>query len=259
MPSSLGKTDSDRAKIVEMLVTARVSGVSPALAELDGELEDALELQVEIQKALEQRGQRKSGWKLGLTSGIAHDMMGVGFRPFGYILAERTLRSGDTLRAGPKIGPQIEPELCLRMKAPLRGADIPPDECRAAVAEVCAAFEINEPRVAYKGQHRLFIADGLANWGLVVGDGAPPRDGLAATKVDLYVGDDLKETSPGDLVMDDPFVSLSRLCTRLARYGLGVDAGQYVITGAFLRHPITDPGRYRAHFSGIGDVTLNVA
>ena len=35
-----------------------------------------------------------AGWKIGLTSGIARDSMGQGFRPFGYILADRVFASG---------------------------------------------------------------------------------------------------------------------------------------------------------------------
>lgn len=247
-----------REKLVETLAAARISGASPGLAELDGDLDAALELQLAVLQAMAQHGGRQSGWKVGLTSGPAHDLMGAGFRPFGYLLAERTLRSGATLNEGPKADPQIEPELCLRMKSPLRGVDIPPEECRAAVAEVCAAFEINETRVPLQGQHKLFIADGLANWGLVLGEGVPPRGDLAGTTVDLYFGEELVETSSADLMMDDPFLSLSRLCTQLARHGLGVEAGQNVITGAFLKHSIAKAGRYRAQFAGIGEVTLNV-
>ncbi len=56
--------------------------------------------------------------------------------------------------------------------------------------------------------------------------------------------------------MDDPYLSLSRLCRLLHQYGVGLEPGQPVITGSFCHHPVTQSGRYRAVFSAIGEVSL---
>lgn len=249
---------ADDGPLIEALVDARLTGAPPRLVELECDLEDALDVQVQVMRSLADMGHRFSGWKVGLTSGHAHDGMGVGFRPFGYILADHTWPSGATVTGGPKAGGHIEPELCLEMKAPLRGRDLPPETCRAAVGEVQAAFEINENRVKMPGPNRLFIADGLSNWGLVVGDGTLPRTGLETTAVDLFLGDELIQSSAPKLQMDDPFLSLSRLCSTLDRHGLGIEIGQHVITGAFFRYPITNPGVYRAVFHGLGEVAIEI-
>jgi 2-keto-4-pentenoate hydratase len=56
--------------------------------------------------------------------------------------------------------------------------------------------------------------------------------------------------------MDDPYLSLSRLCRLLHKYGLGLEPGQPVITGAFCHHAVRQPGTYRAVFSGIDTVSV---
>src|SRR5260370_12350860 len=144
------------------------------------------------------------------------------------------------------------------MRARLRGRDLPAETWRAAVGEVQAAFEINENRVKMPGPNRLFIADGLSNWGLVVGDGTLPRTGLETTAVDLFLGDELIQSSAPKLQMDDPFLSLSRLCSTLDRHGLGIEIGQHVITGAFFRYPIPNPVVYRPVFHSLAQLPLHI-
>jgi 2-keto-4-pentenoate hydratase len=56
--------------------------------------------------------------------------------------------------------------------------------------------------------------------------------------------------------MDDPFLSLSRLCALLHQYGRGLEPGQRVITGSFCNETVKGPGGWRAVFSGIGEVAV---
>jgi 2-keto-4-pentenoate hydratase len=101
----------------------------------------------------------------------------------------------------------------------------------------------------------LLLADGLAQWGVVVGPQVPVRDGLNNTTVALYLDKDkIEEVTPGPM-MDDPFLSLARLSKLLDEHGFGLEPGQPVITGSFCQKAVV-PGTYRATFSGIGEVTF---
>jgi len=251
------KTPADKG-LIDALTNARMNGTRPDWPELEGDLQDALAAQLSVLGALQAKGFSLGGWKVGFTSGGGYDFMGAGFRPFGYVLKERTLASGAVLHKKPTYGGQVEPELCFEMGESLFGTDLPIEKCRAAVSAVRAAFEINETRVEPSAQPKLFLADGLANWGITVGSGGPPGDKLITSPVQLLLNEQLKQSSVPALVMDDPFLSLSRLCTSLARFGLGLLAGQYVITGSFFKHAMDEPGCYRAIFPGVGEVSLNV-
>jgi 2-keto-4-pentenoate hydratase len=100
------------------------------------------------------------------------------------------------------------------------------------------------------------LADGLAQLGIVVGPEAPVRDNLVETTVEFYCDEQLVETKTPGATMDDPYLSLSRLCRLLHKYGFGLEPGQPVITGAFCHHAVRQPGTYRTVFSGIGEISV---
>jgi 2-keto-4-pentenoate hydratase len=124
------------------------------------------------------------------------------------------------------------------------------------VRAVAPAFEINERRTNPEQGNALLLADGLAQWGIVVGPDAPVRDGLVDTTVGFYAGDQLVETKTPGPTMDDPYLSLARVACLLHKFGMGLEPGQPVITGSFFHHTVTQAGTYRARFVGIGDVAV---
>jgi 2-keto-4-pentenoate hydratase len=248
----------DDATVAARLADARLSGKPPRLEELTGTLDDALALQLRALAELKSQGRALGGWKVGLTSGEGRDLMGIGFRPFGFILADRMLRSGAEVSARAIYEPQVEAELCLRLGNALKGAGVTPAQCRDAVAEVLPAFEINEMRVNHRTSPKLFVADGMTNWGIVTGRGGPPRDGLAQIRVEMSVNGAAGIPGPEDARMDDPLLSLARLCAGLDRHGLGLEAGQLILTGSFIKQKITGPSSFRASFENLGEVALNV-
>lgn len=250
----------DQAAVIDALYIARRDGSLPSgLDRVQLGLEEALAVQLRVLGRFETAGERLGGWKVGLTSGNARDRMGKDFRPFGYVLQSRILPSGATVPVTKIFNCSVEPELCLILGAPLRGADVDVAEAKAAVRAVAPAFEINERRVPPDKGQALLLADGLTQWGIVVGPESPVRDGLVETTVEFYRDGQLVETKTPGATMDDPYLSLSRLCGILHKYGFGLEPGQPVITGSFCHHAVSQPGTYRAVFSGVGAVSVQFA
>lgn len=244
-------------QLVQGLYAARLAGIAdPQVSAAGYDLDEALGLQLTVLDRLVGAGERLAGWKVGLTSGPRRDVMGSDFRPFGYLLESRLLNSGDALGHRQITSGYLEPELCLVLGAALRGDKIDPDAARAAVRAIAPAFELNERRLGPGADDATTIADGLGNWGIVVGAEASVVSGLTETTVDLWLDDALVATTTPGRSMDDPFLSLSRLCALLNRYGRGLDAGQRVITGSFCHQAVQGPGTWRALFSGIGEVVV---
>jgi 2-keto-4-pentenoate hydratase len=244
-------------QLIDALFKARRDGTelaSRANAELDPDT--ALRIQLGVLERFVNAGDALGGWKAALSSGTSRDMMGKDFRPFGYVLHSKIFRSGERVSLKQMHQCRIEPELCVIMKSPLRGATVTAAEARRAVGAIAPAFEINDIRTRTEWGRPLLLADGLAQWGIVIGPQVPVRDGLEKTTVKFFADDKLLATeTPGDQ-MDDPFLSLARMCGVLDRFGLGLEAGQPIITGAFCRSPVNGPGTFRAEFSGIGDVSI---
>jgi 2-keto-4-pentenoate hydratase len=246
-------------ELIGKLAEARISGADVDGTLIPGDLETAQQVQLAVLRRLEDEGHRVAGWKVGLTSGDARDLFGPGVRPVGFILEDRVLESGAVIVGGLNQRLGLEPEIWLEIGAELRGAALTPEACRAAVSQVCAGFEINRMRTTMPGQNELFVADGLGNWGTVRGEGIAPRDGLSATRATLFIDGEAVRSTSSRLVFDDPFLSLSRLCATLDRYGLGLRPGQHVIAGSLCRRwDVERRGHYVALFEGVGEVSLHI-
>lgn len=224
---------------------------TPALAALT--LDDGLALQLKVLDALIASGETLGGWKVGMTSGPSYDRMGVGFRPFGYILERRIFESGAAIPLAPA-GPQgIEPELCFRIERRLFGA-VSADEVRAAVSGAIPSFELLAFRLGDGAPNGAAIADDLTHWGLVLGEESGWKGNVADMQVDLHRdGERVAKVGP-QFNIDDPFESIAALCRQLARFGRGLNPGEHVITGAFHKTAIA-PGSWLAAFDGLGTVS----
>ncbi len=203
-------------------------------------------------------GESIGGWKIGMTSGANRNAMGDGIRPFGFILHSRIVRSHATLPLSPLHKGQLENELCFLMGKQL-GPDATPASARQAVAGILPAFEINQKRLGPGAGAGLRVADNLSNWGIVIGESVAPIDDLSRLTVSLSKHQDLIERVESPGFIDDHYESLAILARRLAAFDQRLEAGQYVITGAYAKTPFA-AGDYTGTFDlGIGPVHITLA
>jgi 2-keto-4-pentenoate hydratase len=200
------------------------------------------------------------GWKVGLTSRDLRDSFGSGFRPFGFVLDSQIFASGATVDRSLIGDCSIEPEIYVAIGSDLAGPEVTEDDVRGSIAAVGAAFEINERRLPADLDHpALRIADGLTQWGVVVGQRMAPDIDLSSVSVTLYNGGTpVGSAGPSSEILDDPFLSVARLCRLLAAFGFGLKAGQIVITGSLLPKTTVLPGvsSWRAEFTKLGSVDV---
>ena len=205
-----------------------------------------------------------AGWKIGLTSGVARDSMGQGFRPFGYILADRVFSSGAVIplapfRQGEDIRVGVENELCFRMATALSG-DASADEARAAVESVAAGFEINEQRLPRDASVVDRLGDDLNQWGIVAGEDVVLDFGafdFASLSVALSLNGAVVETVAARAHIDDHFASIAALARQLGRFGRTLEAGSRVITGSYTRQRVAAACRWEGDFGPeIGQVSV---
>jgi len=249
-------TTADLSAEVDLLYEARLTGqmgldISGAGLDRDG----GLRLQLAVLDRHLSAGDSLSGWKVSYTSGKARDLMGPGYRPFGYILSSRTYPSGAGVPLFDKA--QIECEIALRVGTTIDRA-LSIDEAREAVSEVVACFELNEIRYAKQSDDATVLADGCGQWGLVHGNAtAPTGEPLETTSVSLIRDGEVVAKSPADLILDNPYLSLSRLSGLLSRFDRTIEAGALVITGSLVKASVEAPGRWIGSFGQLGQVSVD--
>ena len=246
------------AELLEAFYAARRRGIPVAQSALNLGLEEALAAQLAVAYRFVAEGDQIAGWKVGLTSGRYRDLMGEGVRPFGFVLASSLFRDGDRVEFARAVPRLIEPEIALVLAEPLSGA-VSREQAKAAVRGVAAAFELAELRVPLE-EHSLLLGDALGQWGIVVGDEHPVPDGIDSVRMELRRGGETVATAISGETrdIDDPFLSLARLSAMLHRYGIGLQPGQWVITGSFAQMALDGPAEWRANFGGIGDVRADI-
>lgn len=240
------------------LFTARQMGRQIAVDTIEElSTDEALGLQLDVLERFTAAGQSLGGWKAGLTSGAGRDALGAGFRPFGYILESRILANRAHIPLAIP-GLTIEPEICLTIGEELGGANPDIATVRGAVCAVAPALEVNERRFNADAGMGLILADGLSNWGIVVGPEIPAGNDLTDFAVEFGDESETFFSARAGAMMDNPYLAISRLCAALDAFGLNLLPGQRVITGAFGQHRVAGPGTFRANFQHLGEVCVTV-
>ncbi|HEY4457042.1 MAG TPA: fumarylacetoacetate hydrolase family protein [Pseudonocardiaceae bacterium] len=235
--------------------TANTDALSPFA---ESGVDTGFQLQLAVLDRWLADGEQVGGWKIGLTSRSARDSMGKDVRPPGYVLASRVLSSGASLP--PVAAVRLEPEIGIVLGQDIT-AEITVDQAKAAVAAVAPAFEINALRLPATESAAARVGNALNNWGVVFGEPIDPDAIDLATLSVTLTGPDgpLATGRSGADMIDDPYLSLTRLAATLARNGRGLTAGQHIITGSLTDAvPISKSGRYEADFGALGTVTLNI-
>lgn len=244
--------------------TGLLSVAHPAIT-----LDDAYAIQAQVVAQKRAAGARQIGWKIGLTSRAMQQALAIDTPDSGVLLDDMLFESGATIPAGRFIQPRVEAEIAFVMATALAGANATRADVVAATAHVAPSLEILDTRILRadpaSGQpRRIFdtVADNAANAGLVLG---PQRHSITA--LDLrWTGAIVKrdgvveETGLGAGVLDDPVTGILWLVHRLARYGMGLAAGDIVLSGSFIRPVECPPGsRIEADFGLFGAVAIAFA
>jgi 2-keto-4-pentenoate hydratase len=224
-------------------------------------LDDAFRVQLAlIRRRSSQPGQRRVGWKVGLTAKAIQEQFGVHEPVFGCLLEEGRKPSGQVFRATALIKPGFENELCIELGRDLpAGADF--GAVAAAVASIAPALEIIETRGDFTRQLAVALADNAQQKAFVVGPSVRAGDVADLTAVTARVRINGAEvaTGTGAAVLGHPYNSVAWLAGKLAAFGEGLRAGDVIMSGSFTRQfPLAAGDRVETVFEGLGTVTTSV-
>ncbi|MDH2435859.1 2-oxo-hepta-3-ene-1,7-dioic acid hydratase [Pokkaliibacter sp. MBI-7] len=189
-------------------------------------------------------GRQIIGWKIGLTSKAMQYALNIDTPDSGVLFDDMLFDDGATISAQRFIQPRIEAEIAFIMKQPLRGPHISVIDVLRATDYVTPALEILDTRILRSdpetGKARTIVdtvSDNAANAGVVLGGRAMRVDELDLRWMGAIVSRNaiVEETGLGAGVLNHPARGIAWLANRLAQYGEGLEAGQIVLAGSFIR------------------------
>ena len=220
----------------------------------------AFRLQCAVTREL---GWEQAGWKIGCTSERAQKALNSP-GPFpGTMFANRVYRSGEMFPTTPENKRVVEPEVCFTMakSLPPRGKDYSVDEVMAAVAHVCVAIEVVNPRTpkGFGEEVPWFIVDGGLNEGIVLGEAMKPlsRAEYASLRGQVWWNGREMQGGVGSNALGGGDLALTWLANHLNGHGMGLQEGEIITTGViteFFSAGLRDDIEVR--FEHLGTVTM---
>jgi 2-keto-4-pentenoate hydratase len=208
------------------------------------------------------QGRRLIGHKIGLTSTVVQQQLGVDQPDYGALLDDMQLADRAEVPAALLISPRVELEFAFHLGRPLRGPGLTREEVAAATESIQPAIEIVDSRIAdWRIALADTVADNASSGAFVLGGERLPLEHLDLdTDVTLLRGGELLERGRPDAVLGDPCVAVAWLANALGELGTTLEAGQVVLSGACTRMAAAAPGdAFTGDFGPFGTVAITFA
>ena len=204
------------------------------------------------------------GHKVGLSSPVMQQMMGVDEPDYGHLLTDMVVEDGATIDLSNYCYPRIEVEVGFVLSSALPAVDCTEADVVAATDHVVAAIELIDSRILnWQIGIADTIADNASSAGFVLGAQrrSPSDVDLANIEAVLYAGPQSSEieVTRGNsaAVLGNPLTAVAWLANTVGAFGVRLEAGHVVLPGSCTRAVDVAAGqRFQAEFGGLGSVSL---
>jgi 2-oxopent-4-enoate/cis-2-oxohex-4-enoate hydratase len=199
-------------------------------------IEDAYQIQQRmIARRLEATGETIIGKKIGVTSKVVMDMLKVNQPDFGMLTSGMVFNEGEAVDTSKMIAPRAEAEVAFILKSDLMGPGVTAADVLRATDCVVPCFEIVDSRIQdWKIKIQDTVADNASCGVLTLGGRRKsPRDiDLALAGMVLEKNGEVISTSTGAAVQGSPVNAVVWLANTLGRLGIGLKAGEVILSGS---------------------------
>ncbi|WP_370864993.1 2-keto-4-pentenoate hydratase [Nocardioides agariphilus] len=226
------------------------------------DVDDAYQIQQEmVRLILDADGGRPIGYKLGLTSKPMQEMLGVDQPDYAPVLSSMVFPDGHTVDLDRYIQPRVEAEIALVLGEDLTGPGVTPMQAWRAVDGAVAAIEMVDSRIQdWKIGLVDTISDLASSAATILASRVVPLDGWDPRLTGMVVSRNgrVADSGAGAAALGDPVGAVAWLANTLAPYGVTLEAGWFVMTGALHRaFPVEAGDVVRADFDRLGSVTVH--
>ena len=244
---------------LELYRALRNQKMLPPLTEREPQLtlDDAYQIsQCFLQHRLND-GERVIGKKIGLTSKVVQEMLGVHQPDFGFLTDAMMFESGSEIPFNsPLIQAKSEGEIAFILKADLKGPNVTPQDVIDATESVAACFEIVDSRVKdWKIKIEDTVADNASCGIFVMGDErvSPLDVDFENCQMVIKNQGEVVATGQGSAALGSPLNCVAWLANTLGDYGISLNAGDIILSGSLAAMiPCQEDDDMSVEIEGIG-------
>jgi 2-keto-4-pentenoate hydratase len=227
----------------------------------DIDVVDAYEIQLINIRQRIAGGARVVGHKVGLSSKVMQQMMGVDEPDYGHLLDDMQAFEDTPVKAGKYLFPRVEVEVGFILAADLPGADCTEDDVLAATEALVPAIELIDTRIK-DWQIKICdtIADNASSAGFVLGAARVRPADIDVKGIDakLTRNGELIAEGRSDAVLGNPVTAVAWLSRKVESFGVRLKKGDIVLPGSCTFAVDANPGdEFIADFAGLGTVRLS--
>jgi 2-keto-4-pentenoate hydratase len=224
--------------------------------------EQVYALQGEVARLREDRGERIIGYKIGCTSRVIQDQLGIREPIIGRVFDTNSFPAASRIGHARFANLAIEGELAIRLSQDLPSGPLSDEEYLGSVESIFPVIELHH-YVLPMNSHPVvpLIASGGMHAGLVLAvrettcsDGVP-----VVTELDVVINDRITGKTSQPWTMGGPATTLRWLAARLTGWGLQLLPGQVILTGSALPlFPVGPGSRVVAEARPLGRSSIEI-
>jgi 2-oxopent-4-enoate/cis-2-oxohex-4-enoate hydratase len=223
-------------------------------------IEDAYAIQQRMLSRRIEAGEAVIGKKIGVTSKAVQNMLGVHQPDFGWLTDGMVYNEGEAIPMSTLIQPKAEGEIAFVLKEDIQGPGVTAADVLRATEGVMACFEIVDSRIRdWKIKIQDTVADNASCGVFVLGSAlVDPRDvDLVTCGMVLEKNGEIVVTGAGAATLSSPVNAVVWLINMLGSLGIGLKAGEVVLSGALgAMVPVTAGDNLRVTIGGIGGCSV---
>ena len=228
----------------------------------DININDAYQISRKFLSLREDQGEKVIGKKIGVTSSVVQEMLGVNQPDFGFLTNEMQVKNKSNFSiVDSLIQPRAEAEIAFILKEDIQGPGITKEDVILATEKIVPCFEIVDSRIDdWKIKIQDTIADNASCGIFVLGDGSssPEKFPMDELEVIVYKNGEFLSSGFGSAVQGHPAEAVAWLANTLGEYDIPLLKGEFILSGSLV--PL-EPARAGDNFSlelkGVGTCEIN--
>ncbi|MEK4921313.1 2-keto-4-pentenoate hydratase [Cytobacillus sp. FSL R5-0569] len=236
-------------------------GVPPITTMHSGiKIHDAYKIQLKTIEQKVKEGEKVVGKKIGLTSKAMQELLGVNQPDYGHLMDGMTVPNLGTIQWEKVIKPKVEAEIAFILKNEIKGPNITNKDVIEATDYILPALEIVDSRNDWKITIQDTIADNASSGLYILGDRKfdISEIDLINEEVTLYKNEVIMNKGVGSASLGNPVTSVAWLANTLHEYGVALEAGEVILSGALSAAIEANKGdNFKASFANLGEVKVS--
>ncbi len=231
--------------------------------DIDITLDDAYYISLRmLENRLEKNGEKVVGKKIGVTSKVVQEMLGVHRPDFGFLTNTMEYPNNSNVSVADKlIQPRAEAEIGFKLNKDLKGPGVTEQDVLDATDYIMPCFEIVDSRINdWKIKIQDTVADNASCGVYALGEEtADPRTlDLPNLKVVVKKNGEFLSEGKGSAVQGNPLTAVAWLANTLGEYGIPFLAGEVILSGSLVPlEPVKAGDKMEMELEGVGSCAIN--